>query len=282
MADANQSNNYERRQVQTKGPIYRNVEAMIPCAMRVAFFDDMMKISFIPPLPEDQRGEKKLFDYNNEVITCISRKNCNLLYNEYQKVIVPAIEKKENKCVTVEVGDSKNHLGISTGTNLGTDGECHPALILIRNIDKGTNRSDDIILYEFQKATVYTDYNPITGENGSVDQVDNEFDMFIKDLDTFRAASSKASVHSARVVDDTYKSLISGMLRDVGAKLGIDMSKYTYGNRNQSKSASSYGYGAAFANYGHTDGGAPTRQVNSMDDLERFMNPPDEEELPFN
>lgn len=282
MPDTNQNNNYEKKNITTRGQIFRNSRATIPCAMRVSFYDDMMRIGFIPPLPEDQRGEKKLFDYNNEVITNISRKNCNLLYTQYQEKLLPAMQRKENKCVTVKVGESENHLGLSTGINLGTDGECHPALILIRNISKETNKSQDIILYEFEKATVYEDYNPITGENGSVYTLDNEFDMFIRDLETFRAASSKAYVHNDRVVDDAYKTMVSGLLKDIGAKVGVDLSKYTYNNRNRSSSASGYGYGTIFGSEGGNGGeGAPTRQITSMDEMEQYMNPPDDG-LPFN
>ena len=29
----------------------------------------MIRLSFIPPLPESQRGENKLYDYNNAVMT---------------------------------------------------------------------------------------------------------------------------------------------------------------------------------------------------------------------
>ncbi len=283
MSETNQNNNYEKKSIQTRGQMYRNSHATIPCAMRVSFYDDMMRIGFIPPLPEDQRGEKKLFDYNNEVITNISRKNCNLLYEQYKEILLPAMEKKQNKSVTVKVGESENHLGISTGINLGTDGECHPALILVRNIDKGTNKSNDIILYEFDKATVYEDYNPITGENGCVHEVDNEFDMFIRDLDTFRAATSKAYVHNDRVVDDAYKTMMSGILKDVAEKLGLDLSKYTYSNRNRSNSASGYGYGSIFGSEGGSSASSatPTRQINSMDEMEQYMNLP-EDGLPFN
>ena len=272
----NQVNNQDRKQIRTNGYTLRNIHAIKPTAMKVSFYDDFLRIGFVPPLPENSRGENRYFDYNNEIVTNISRKNCNLLVNMYHEHILPAIKEGRQVFKSIEVGTNKNHIGLSSGVSLGDDGKAHPYLVLIRSIDPASKTSNDVILYEFEKAIVHTDYNPITGEDITIEEVDNELDMFIKDLDTFRAASSKAYVHAARVVDDAYKSMISGILKDTATKAGVDIGKYTWsGNNPRGNSASNYGYGSIFG--GGSGEELPfvddnTRQVSSMDDMEQYMN----------
>lgn len=273
----NQYNNRDRKDIRTNGYTLRNVHAIKPTAMKIMFYNDMLRLSFIPPLPEDRRGDNKYFDYGNEIITNISRKNCNLLLKMYEESIKPAIDEGKQIFKSVEIGENKNHIGLSSGVSLGQDGKAHPYLILIRSIDPNTKTSNDVILYEFEKATVYTDYNPITGEHATVEEVNNELDMFIKDLDTFRAASSKAYVHAARVVDDAYKTMMSGLAKDTATKVGVDISQYTWTSGQRGNSASGYGYGSIFNSGGSNDDPLPfdnesnTRQVSSMDDMEQFM-----------
>ena len=155
----NQNTNRDRQAVTTRSMTLRNSYAKIPCALEVTFYNDMIRLGFVPPLPEGQRGENKLYDYNNSVITFLSRAKCHELYLKYKACIKPAIEEKKQMFISVEVGDAKNHIGISTGVNNSTDGEAHPCLILIRGIDPQTKKSNDVILYEFRKGTVYEDYN---------------------------------------------------------------------------------------------------------------------------
>lgn len=243
----NQNTNRDRQAVTTRSMTLRNSYAKIPCALEITFYNDMVRLGFVPPLPEGQRGENKLYDYNNSVITFLSRAKCHELYLKYQACIKPAIEAKKQMFISVEVGDAKNHIGISTGVNNSTDGEAHPCLILIRGIDPQEKKSNDVILYEFRKGTVYEDYNPITGETAKIVQTDSELDMFMEDLETARAAVSKAYVHSSRVVDKAYKDMVLEAIRSIQDKLGIQQATGN-GNRTGGRSynASGLGYGSIF------------------------------------
>lgn len=262
----NQQNNRDKAIVSTRGYTWRNATVKIPCALEVAFYGDMVRLSFVPPLPESERGEKRLYDYQNAILTNLSRKNCHELYTQYKEVIVPAIKEKKQKFVSVEVGENKNHIGISTGFNNSTDGECHPCIILIRGIDPKTKKSNDVILYEFVKNEVFEDYNPITGEVGGIIHTDNELDTFMEDLETARAASTKAYVHAARSVDKTYKDMLIDALRSVQDKMGIQQpASGGYSRGGSSYNASGLGYGSIF-NTPQGDA-AEERTITSSDEL---------------
>ena len=242
----NRNNNTDRQTVSTRGNTWKNSYAKIPCALEVGFYGEMIRLSFIPPLPESQRGENKLYDYNNAVMTALSRVKCHELYMQYKEVIIPAIANKEQKFVSVEIGDQRNHLGISTGVNNSEDGEPHPCMILIRGIDPETKKSNDVILYEFRKGVVYEDYNPITGEMGKVTHTDSELDTIMEDLENGRAAMSKAYVHAARVVDKSYKDMVMDAIRTIQDKLGIPQPAAGTRGGGQRYNASGLGYGSIF------------------------------------
>lgn len=287
MAYANQTKE-ERKSVSTRGAVYKNTELTIPCALDVSYQDEMVRLAFTPPLPEGERGEKRLFDYNHQILTALSRQKCTELYNKYKEYIVPAIKNKEQKFISVEVGEGgANQIGISTGVNMGKDGECHPCLILIRGIDPTTKQSDNIILYEFVKGAVNVDYNPVTGEVRERITTDMELESFMEDLKSIRDAFTKAQTHSNRLVDKSYKDQVMDGIRAIMTKLGIEVN-YGSGinNRNAGYSAAGLGYGNIF-NSGNSNQQAKT--VSSTDELSAAlggMNMPDddynEEGVPFN
>lgn len=259
----NNSNN-DRNDITTRNNRYRNATAKIPCALEVTYYGEMVRLGFVPPLPEANRGERRMFDYDNTILTSLSRKKCNELYLKYEEVILPAIKAKEQKFVSVEIGDAKNHIGISTGMNLSDDGEPHPCIILIRNIDPDTHKSTDVILYEFTKSSVFTDYNPVTGTYIE-EKVNDELDLFMKDLNTFSGAMSKAYVHSSRVVDRAYKDLISDAIKSIQDKMGIQRAGGVR-NGNSNYNTSGLGYSNIF---GEDNGAmnAPATSIENADDL---------------
>ena len=56
----NNQNTNERnaKAVTTRDTTYKNSVASIPCALEVTYYNEMVRLSFIPPLPESSRGEK--------------------------------------------------------------------------------------------------------------------------------------------------------------------------------------------------------------------------------
>ena len=92
----------------------------------------------------------------------------------------------------------------------------------------------------------HVDYNPITGTEKEVVVTDNELEMFMSDLQTFKEAMSKSYVHSSRLVDRSYKDMIADILKGVGEKMGIQNQTSYGGKGNSNYNASSLGFGSIF------------------------------------
>jgi hypothetical protein len=264
----NQQNNREKKSVNTRNGNSTNGRAKVPTALEVSYWDDMVKLSFSPELPESLKTETKRYDYDNQWTTCIVRAKCNELVNAYTEIILPALNDNKQERVSITVANV-NSIAIDTGVDLYNDGECHPFIEFVKNIDPETLKSNEKISYEFSKGDFIHGHNPVTGEFKERVITHNELYNFVKDLDTFRDAASKTYVHAARCVDRTWKDALTNNLQKIGEKVGADLSYH--GNYRRD----GMGYGSIFdkpaANTGAT---VDQHVISSMDELE--------ESLPFN
>lgn len=218
-----QSNNEnkDRNSVQTRGTTYRDINCKFPMALEIGYSDDLITLTFTPPLPDQERVKgQKLFDYKNQIKSGMSRLKAHDLYTAYNLFIKPALEKTEGKFAGVWIAGGKHVIGIDTGVNLFKDGAVHPCLILIRNVSEART-SADVIVYEFNRSEVLLDYNPTTGKISETALIDAEFDAFMEDLESARDASSKAYIHTARQVDNRYKSTLIKYLDAFAKKAGV-------------------------------------------------------------
>lgn len=257
----NQNNNRDTRpSVRTRDIQFMNTRSAIQSALEVTFSDDMIRLTFTPPLPEAKRGEKRFFDYDNQVYTALARVKVQELLNRYEEIIVPALEAKVNKTISVPVG-TVNQFGIGTGVGLVDDDEVHPYVFLIRDIDSETLTSNNVIAYVFGESESLEDYEPKTGEYKVRKVGHAEFDLFISDLREFKAASSKSYVHAARCVDRAYKDMISGNIEKLMEHSGIEIPREGgRGNRNTN-------YGSIFSGGPKSSTPAETTSYSNFDDL---------------
>lgn len=218
---ADQNNTDSRTQVQTRGFRTSNGAAIVATAFAWDFQDDMLKLTTTPELPSGEQTEKRRYDYQNSWVTCVTRPKCLDLWDEFNKLIIPAMEKKEEKNISVPVG-GVNQFGIGVRPN--DKGEMEGYVKLIKNIDPQSLQTTETIEYVFRKGEVIEDYDPSTGKFGGRIITDNEFLLFINDLKCFVDASSKAWNHANRVVDKTYKDMIATDIRSIGNKVGAEMS----------------------------------------------------------
>lgn len=271
----NNSNN-ERQSVNTRGASYKNGMCKFPMALEVGYSDDLISLTFTPPLPDQDRVKgQRLFDYKNQIKTGMSRSKAHLLYMAYEEYFIPALKKNEGKFVGVRIASGKHVIGIDTGVDLFKDGTCHPCIILIRNVDE-SGVSNDVLLYEFNKEDVLIDYNPSTGKIAETAAIGAEFDEFMKNLEVFRAASSKAYVHANRQVNNRYRSMISDNIKSMMQKMGLQSSSgnsYTGGGNNPYKGASIFDIndGATGSDEGlpfdNDSMPAPSATISDMDQL---------------
>lgn len=257
-------NNDNTANTNTRSISVTNGFAKIPSALKVTFWNDSVKLEFSPELPESKKTETRRYDYDNSWITCITRLKCNELFCQYEEFIKPALKKKEQKSVSIPIS-GVNLLSIDTGVDLYNDGEVHPYIELIKNVDPETLKASSSIMYEFNHGEVIEDYDKDSGSFSKRTITTNEFDTFMRDLNGFREASSKSYVHAARCVDRAYKDSISNGLKKIGERVGADLS---FGN---SYSRDGMGHGSIFdRNHGGTGNDAPKQQYSTLDDLDEL------------
>lgn len=272
----NQQNNdnKDRSAIQTRGAQFKDINCKFPMALELGYSDDLITLTFTPPLPDQERVKgQKLFDYKNQIKSGMSRLKAHELYMAYEKIIKPALEKNEGKFVGIKIASGKHVIGIDTGVDLFKDGTPHPCFILIRNISDSMT-SSDVIVYEFNRSEMLIDYNPSSGTVKETALLDAEFDTFMQDLESARDASSKAYIHAARQVDNRHKSTLVEYLKGIATKVGAPIPA---GNTYSGGSSSSYGGANIFSSGGSDDElpfgnesmpePAPSATISDMDQL---------------
>lgn len=220
----NQNNNAnERKHVSTTNTVYKNATAGVPSAMEVVYYDDTVKLAFTPVLPENQRAEKRLFDYDHQVVTMVRRNKANELYNAYIEKIVPALKEGRSEQVSVPIAEV-NQLMIDT--NVGEDGIPRPILKFIKNINPTTRIAADenVIFYEFNRGEYILGYNEKTGDFTQLVITYNELKLFMEDLHSMVSATSNAYCHTDRVINRHWKETLDDKLIKIGSANGIDLS----------------------------------------------------------
>jgi hypothetical protein len=255
-------NNYnnkdsEKSEIQTKGMRVTNGQCACPMALEWGYQRDMLKLIFSPELPVNEQTENRRYDYQHSWMTCVSRAKCVDLIEQVKDKIIPALEKKEAAFVSVPVAEV-NQIGIGVLPDEKWGAVAY--IKLIRNIDPGTRTTKEVIAYIFRKGEVVVNYNSETGEFGDRLITDNEFALFVRDMESFVAGTSNAWNHANRTVDRTYKDMIAGDIRAIGAKVGAEVSTPYAAQRAGAK----YGQTSLFDN---SSMNAPVDQITSLDDL---------------
>lgn len=258
MAYQNNTNNQDKPQsVTTRGYHTSNSEAIKATALEWSFQGDMLKIIISPELPEHEQTEKRRYDYDHSWITCVSRIKCLDLFEQMKETILPAMEKKENKFVSVPVAEV-NQFGF--GIRFDETRGCVGYVKLIRNINPENLTSTAELEYEFRKGEVIVDYDNTTGKFGNRILNNTEMTLFVRDLECFITASSKAFNHANRVVDKTYKDSLNATIRSIGAKVGAEMPVYNMAQRSGAR----FGQAPLFGSNAQS---APSDTIKSLDDL---------------
>lgn len=249
-------NKPDKPKVSTRG--YQTFNTASPINVTTFQWDfqgDMLKLIWTPELPKGEQTEKRRYDYNNSWITCIGRSKCNDLLIDYED----NYEIKDEKPWSISVSVATvNQFGI--GMRITEDGKKEYYAMLVRNINPETLTSELYIEHVFAAGEIITNYNHNTGDFERSTPVDSEFRLFINDMRCFIQASSKAWNHANRVVDKTYKDMISGDIRAIGKKVGAELVSWDSAERN----GVSYGQPSLYDNNSKA---ANTETITSLDEL---------------
>lgn len=253
-----QNNSQQIPQVSTRGYHTSNGDAVKATAFEWSYQGEMLKLVTSEELPENEQTEKRRYDYDHSWITCITRLKCLDLIEQIKKLVLPAIDSKTNKFVSVTVG-GVNQFGV--GVRFDENDKCTCYTKLVRNLDTDKLTSNEEICYEFKKGEVIIDYDNETGKFSDRVQSETEFYLFIRDMENFVNASSKAYNHANRVVDKTYKDMVVSDIRAIGSKVGAAISTpYT-----AQRAGARYGSTSLFDSNATN---APSETITSLSDLD--------------
>lgn len=260
----------------TKGGHYINPKQDTPCALDVSYFDDMVRVQFAPELPAGRQTESRRYDYENCIITALTRAKCNELCNVYNKVIRPAIENCEDETASVTLA-GVNLLIIGTGV---VDGTPHPYICFCKDLDPNTlvAPKEKRLKYEFNTGEYVLGYNPETGEYKQRVVTCNEIDLFFHDLENVRDASSNAYVHTERVVNRYLRDTLDSKINRIGEKMGLELAtkpRFTRGGG---------GKGSIFDNVNSNASSneqSSAANITSIDDIDALMASELDGDMPF-
>ena len=268
--DTNGSNNEKQnKSVMTKGGHYINSRQETPCALDINYYDDMVRIQFAPELPKSKQTETRRYDYENVIMTALTRAKCNELYNAYEKVIRPAFENCEDTCVSIVLANV-NLLTIGTGV---VDGTPHPYISFCKGLDATTlvAPKENRLKYEFNTGEYVLGYNHETGEYKQRVITCNEIELFFNDLKNIRDASSNAYIHTDRVVSRYNNDQIHNKLNRIGEKLGLELSTKPRYSRGSGGSGSIFDTANSNSSYNNYSEPSTATNVTSIDDIDRLM-----------
>lgn len=265
MAYENSNNSRQGRSVNTSGPSYKNANGEVACAITVKYWNDMTQVEFAPELPKSQQTQTRRYDYDHSVKVTLTRAKCKMLTMAYKNDIVPALAENNQLSRSVSVA-GVNQLMIDTNI---VDGQAHPLLKFIQNIDEKTLKADpsNVLIYEFNRAEILEDYNFETGEFKGILTPHFELDLFMSDLENALDSSSNAYVHADKYADAYFRDMIINKLNKIGEANGLQMTSPQYGNNGGG------GKGSIFTNASGNGSqeSVPAQNVSSLEELDAAL-----------
>ena len=268
---AYENNNTNKRNINTYGPTYRQPNSEKPCALTVAYWNEVIRIQFVPELPKSQQTTNRRYDYEHGVFCTVTRSKAKLLASQYKEVLADAIKNNQQMSRSVSIS-TNGQLMIDTNV---IDGEARPVLRFIQNIDSETLRSsvDDVLVYEFNRGEVIEDYNFTEGTFKGIIKPHFELEMFIDDLENFSEVMSMSYVHATKQADASFRDSILTKLDRIGEANGLNLNdKPNYSGNGGG------GRGSIFTSNNSASTGSSTQEpvesqnIGSLDELDSIMN----------
>ena len=205
--------------VNTRGYQFFNLEGFGESTLTIGYWNDFMSIRMNPALDKSQRSENRVYDYDKTVSTALSIRVLARLCKGIKDYILPAIESGEDSSVSVQVGGD-SLITVGTGTKY-TKTPCQ-YIAIHKELDEATKKPQMSIFYEFAKDSIIKEYDEKTGSYDIVNDVNDEFYLFVEMLKSSLEGFSKINAHVMRHVDkfntDRLHNNINAIADKVGAK----------------------------------------------------------------
>lgn len=188
-------NNKEQINVNTSGHQFYNSNGRYQSTLVVSYWNEMLSIKFNPALPEDKRSEIKVFDYENTVMTAITRE---IAIGLMHIIINDALGSDKDFMKSIVVGgDSLLFIGRSM-SKLGTD---NIVIGIHKSLNSQTRKPHMSIMFEFLPLSVIENYNPEDGSGDQIEIKDNDIRLLYNILKSYVMGTSKAFTHADRFVN---------------------------------------------------------------------------------
>lgn len=259
---ANYNNNKEKKTVNTSGPSFYNSNGYEATGINIGYWSGMLKLDFIPALPEGQQTVDKKFDTRNGISASLTPSKAHALYTGVEEKIIPAIKEGRDAKVGVIIADTNLVIVSSGADRLDVDGQLRPYISLYKDLNASTRIAQTQISYEFGSTEIIEGYNAETGDFEATSRLNNEITMIMNILGDYYKATSNMFTHTDRVVNNTYKTKVTDNQTKIGEKLGLDLG---YKPNNYSNGTQ----GSIFDK--KNQGGAPQvdeETLSSLDDLD--------------
>lgn len=213
----NQNNNNDRNDsVNTTGITFKNSKGFDPSAMALNFWNGNISLKMHPALPENQRTETKVFDYETSFSTALTPEKALFLATKIENEIYPALESRTKKSVGINVGGN-GLIVVSTGlTN-----EPKPFIAIMKGLDENTKKPESSIHYEFNNTFSIDDYDEETGSYTINEGNFTELRMFTNILKDCASALSGLFAHSMRYYDRYARDAQKNILYKIAEKNGV-------------------------------------------------------------
>lgn len=237
----------------SRGITFLNTKAEVKSALAIAFWNEMVSFRWHPPLPEEQRTEKKFFNYDESISTSLPYTKLMTLLNAIKKKIIPAINEGVKKSVGVPISDNTAAMVVSSGEN-----GRNPYIAIYKDLSPERIPTTQMV-YIFDTAIVINEYDPKTGNCEVVNDELAEFNTFIQYIEASLVGMCNATYHNLKHNDRYFRNKIAG---------GESSSGYTRKNNNVWGDTS---VSSSNNSMGETEYSATTQSYKNVDDLNEFM-----------
>ena len=147
------------------------------CMLSIGAWNEQLSIRFAPIKSIDENGVRQYAQDRMDIITTsLTVDNALTLLDGINKVILPALEKKEAGDVAVTMGTDTNRKIMSVKTD-GKD----VYLVLYLSVNAEGIAGGDSISHKFNKREYYVNYNPTEGAKNVV-SVEGDFLNFVEKI----------------------------------------------------------------------------------------------------
>ena len=247
----------------TRGYQFMNRNGFDPSALTVGFWNEMLSLRINPALEPSKQTESKVFDYDKAVSTSLTLEKITTLLYGITKVVLPAIEAKEDKSVAISVsGDTL----VAVGTGKRLTGDIRPFLAIHKSLNPDTKKPEMSIFYEFKTSDTINDYNESTGEYNLCKGIQSELILFVELLKSAIIGLSNATAHASRNVGKWQSEKLNGQISAIAEKVGAPNGFSSNTNRTFNRRPA-----VSFDSQSSNEPPVNVSELDNLEDLNNFL-----------